>query len=257
MENNFDRPYVIYHMTLSLDGKITGDFLTTSLCESAVEFYYRNHREFRGLEFGSEKNEVGENRAKGFLCGRVTMQGSFTGFDLPYLSGYKGQAFDREDFIANPNAEFYAVAVDTKGKLNWKDSTIYDEDPGYDKCHVIEVLCENVKDEYLAFLRDKGISYVFAGESELDLQTALKKLKNSFGIDKLLLEGGGIIGGKFAKDNAIDELSFVTAPVIEGGNAQSVFADNFTADTIRDFKPIETEADGHGCVWVRYVRGKF
>ena len=248
------RPYIIYHMTLSIDGKITGDFLTTSLCESAVEFYYKKHREFRGLEFDSSRNAVGKNRAKAFICGRVTMQGSFTGFDLPDLSKYKDKKFDRDDFIANPNADFYAVAVDTKGKLNWKDNTIFDDDPGYDKCHVVEILCENVSDEYPAFLRDKEISYIFAGKSELDLQTALEKLKNSFGIDKLLLEGGGIIGGKFAKENAIDELSFITAPVIEGGKAQSVFADIFNSDTVRDFKPVETETDGQGCVWVRYIR---
>lgn len=58
------RPYVICHMTTSIDGKVTGDFLNRKEREAAIEEYYRLNREIP---------------AEAFACGRVTMEGSFTG----------------------------------------------------------------------------------------------------------------------------------------------------------------------------------
>ena len=58
-----DRPYVVCHMSMSLDGKVTGDFLHLPECEAAVQGYYRIHREYG---------------ASAFACGRVTMEESFT-----------------------------------------------------------------------------------------------------------------------------------------------------------------------------------
>jgi hypothetical protein len=49
-------------MAMSLDGKVTGDFLGKSEYGKFIEDYYRIHREYG---------------ADGFLCGRVTMEGSF------------------------------------------------------------------------------------------------------------------------------------------------------------------------------------
>ena len=58
-----DRPYVICHMTLSLDSKVTGSFLYAPECESATALYYQINRSWG---------------ADAFACGRVTMEGSFT-----------------------------------------------------------------------------------------------------------------------------------------------------------------------------------
>lgn len=57
------KPYVICHMTVSLDGKVTGTFLETQAGAVACEAYYEVHRSFK---------------ADAFACGRVTMIGSFT-----------------------------------------------------------------------------------------------------------------------------------------------------------------------------------
>jgi riboflavin biosynthesis pyrimidine reductase len=45
----------------------------------------------------------------------------------------------------------------------------------------------------IAFLED-GISYIFAGEQELDLGLALEILGRELGLERLLLEGGGSNG---------------------------------------------------------------
>ena len=193
-----DRPYIICHMVTSLDGKVTGDFLGKSAYSGLIEDYYRIHREYG---------------ADGFLCGRVTMEGSFPQPPVP-SNDYDGPPIAREDYIAE-KASFYAVAIDPKGKLWWGNRAISDTDEGYDGAHIIEVLTESVPDAFLAHLRSKGVSYLFAGKTEMNLPLAVQKLKGLFGIQTLLLEGGGIVNGSFLQEGLIDEISLVIAPAAE------------------------------------------
>lgn len=231
-----NKPYIIYHMLTSLDGKIAGKFLEEPQVLPLHEHYYSNHRNFK---------------ADAFLCGRVTMQGSFTGEALPDIAAWQGKEYPRTDCVAE-KADFYAVAVDTKGKLNWQTNRIADDDPGYDNAHIIEILCENVNDAYIGFLQSKNISYIFAGKEQLDLPLAMQKLCELFGIEKLLLEGGGIIGGAFAKENLIDEISFVCAPVIQGNSGQPAFADCVTV--LPQFSTFKTEPLENGGMLIKYLK---
>ena len=192
-----DRPYIICHMVQSLDGKVTGDFLYTPACEPATEIYYQLNRDLP---------------SQGFACGRVTMEGSFTQGWYPDLTEFTGALVPAGDFVAEHNASRFAVSFDRRGRLGWKDSVIVDEDPGYGGCHIIQVMCEGVSPAYLAYLRKTGISYILAGIDDLDLPLALQKLKNLFGIETLLLEGGSVINGTFHKAGLIDELSLVVTP---------------------------------------------
>ena len=68
-----NRPHIICHMVVSLDGKVTGDFLYRTACEQATELYYDINR---------------NTPSNGFICGRVTMESSFTGGWYPDLSAY-------------------------------------------------------------------------------------------------------------------------------------------------------------------------
>jgi len=34
-----DRPYVVCHMLMSIDGKVTGDFLNNEKCSESIEIY--------------------------------------------------------------------------------------------------------------------------------------------------------------------------------------------------------------------------
>lgn len=235
------RPYVICHMAMSLDGKVTGDFLERSEYGKYIEDYFRIHREYG---------------ADGFLCGRVTMESSFS--QMPVSStDYDGPPIAREDYIAQ-KADFYAVAVDPKGKLWWSSGTISDPDEGYDGSHIIEVLTESVPDSFLAHLRDKGVSYIFGGKTELDLVLVLKKLKELFGIEKLLLEGGGIVNGSFIEEDLIDEVSLVVIPAVEcGENEIPLFKTGkygtITAPT-KSFMLKEVKRLGDNGLWLVYTK---
>lgn len=229
------RPYVICHMTISIDGKVTGTFLGREECIPATEEYYRLNREIP---------------AEAFACGRVTMEESFTGGWYPELNEFANMKMNREDFIANQAASRYAIAFDRKGKLGWKTSIIEDEDPGYGGAHIVEVLCEDVDDAYLAYLRSIGVSYIFAGKSEMNLELALEKLWSNFFINDLLLEGGSEINSAFERAELIDELSLVQTSAIADEDSKPLFEQSSHGDYILK----EAKVVSDNVLYLRYLQ---
>src|SRR5436309_959576 len=65
-------------------------------------------------------------------------------------------------------------------------------------------------------LREKNISYVVVGSSSVDLKQAVHLLSEHFGIEVLLLEGGGHINGGFLDAGLVDEVSLLLLPGIDG-----------------------------------------
>lgn len=230
-----DRPYVICHMTTSIDGKVTGRFLYETACESGIEAYYQINRDWM---------------ADAFACGRITMEGSFTSGWKPDLTAFEGIEVPEGDYIADKDANLYAVAFDRRGRLGWKTARIEDEDPGYGDSHIIEVLCESVSQKYLAYLRSIGVSYIFAGAEEMDILLALRKLKELFGIEKLLLEGGSVLDGAFLQADVVDALSLVMLPVIADADGKSLFSQS----DMTLFELEQAKTMDNGVVWLTYNR---
>jgi riboflavin biosynthesis pyrimidine reductase len=110
-----------------------------------------------------------------------------------------------------PGAETgpYAVAIDQNARLHLNISRANGD-------ALVAVLTEAASDDHLAELRRDGISYLFAGKTELDLPLALERLSADFGIRRLLLEGGGGINGSFLVAGLIDEISLLILPVADG-----------------------------------------
>lgn len=237
--SSLDRPDVICHMGMSLDGKVTGAFLSQPQCASATDIYYQINRDYQ---------------ANAFACGRVTMEGSFTKGFRPDLAPFAEEVVPPMDYVANDRAAFFAVAFDRQGRLGWTSGTIEDDDPGYGGAHIVEVLCEGVPQAYLAYLQSVGVSYIFAsreGENgmELDLPLALNKLKTIFGIKKLLLEGGSILNGAFQREDLVDELSLVVMPCVAEADDKPLFFDSRPGQfALLDSKLLGTTP------WLRYKR---
>ncbi len=229
------KPYVICHMVTSLDGKVTGEYLTRSEAASATDIYYEINRALA---------------PDAFACGRVTMEESFTGGFYPDLTFFADSEVPYLDYVADDTATFFAVAFDRAGRLGWQTSAIVDNDPGYGGAHIIEVLTESVPAAYLAYLQSIGVSYIFGGEVELDLAYVLQKLRRLFGIEKLLLEGGSIINGAFQRADLIDEISLVVAPVVGSAADKPLFVDSMLSDyTLVDTKIYEGDV-----LWLNYRR---
>lgn len=221
------RPYVICHMFPSVDGRI----VTTrwDLPESALGEYERTADTFE---------------ADAWIIGRISMEPYAGKARVPRRRGKT--AIPRTDFVAEHDAESYAIAIDPSGKLTWKSNAIDDE-------HVIAILTEGVSDDYLAFLQAKGVSYLFGGRKEIDLPMVLEKLAGSFGIRKLLLEGGGKINGSFLEADLIDELSLLVGPIADGGvGTPSLFDAPGGTAPARRLALLSVEKRRGGIVWLRY-----
>lgn len=199
-------------MVVSIDGKVTGNFLKNSHINESLSIYYQIHRDY---DFDA------------FACGRITMEDSFTKGYTPDLTKYSNPNINYDDFIAEHTSKKYAISFDRKGKLGWKEGTLYDEDEGYNNRHIIEILTKQASLPYLAYLRAIGVSYIIAGDENLNLKIALKKLHSLFNINTILLEGGSIINGAFMEDNLIDELSLVIAPICGETTDKPLFYKSF------------------------------
>lgn len=186
------RPRVICHMMASLDGRIVvGGWPLAS----------ERRREYELVHASYEPD--------GWLCGRVTME--------PFAGGRRSEeevarehtGAPREDFVAPGEYHSFAFAVDPSGRLAWESNDIEGD-------HVVAILSKRVSDEYLGFLRERGVSYLLAGASEVDLPLALEKIGARFGVRTLMLEGGGRINGGMLRAGLIDEVSLLLAPVADG-----------------------------------------
>lgn len=187
--------------------------------------------------------------ADAWLVGRVTMEKDFTDGLAPDLQPVAAP-LPRTDYVAEHGAESFAVAVDAHGKLGWESAAIDDD-------HIISVLTEQVSDEYLAYLRRVGVSYLFGGKKELDFALVLDKLGELFPIKTLLLEGGGHVNGSLLRAGLIDELSLLHYPVVDGAaSSPTIFEQGEQPGPPRPFELLSVEQRTGGILWLRYKAGQ-
>lgn len=231
MPTEMRRPRVICHMTTSIDGRIAVDGWPDRLAAAAGREYERVHASY----------EPG-----GWLCGRVTMEpfARATRSEEAVAETYRGGP--REDWTAPGDFDSYAFALDPGGRLAWQASDI-------DGDHVVALLSERVSDAYLAFLRERGVSYLLAGAHDVDLARALEKIGERFGVETLMLEGGGRINGAMLRAGLIDELSVLVAPVANGRMGMPALFDLEGGDAVSRQLVLEAVERREGdMLWLRY-----
>ncbi|MFL5576343.1 MAG: RibD family protein [Gemmatimonadaceae bacterium] len=225
------RPRVICHMTTSLDGRIVVDGWPAAVSDAVRRHYEEVHAGYQ---------------ADGWICGRVTMEpfAKRVRSETEVQREHTGGA-SREDFVAPGEHDSFAFAVDPSGRLAWESGDISGD-------HVVAILAERVSDEYLAFLRKCGVSYLLAGAHDVDLRLALEKIGERFGVRTLMLEGGGRINGGMLRAGLIDEVSLLVAPVADGrvGTPALFDVDEAPAPCRLALEAVERRADD--VLWLRY-----
>lgn len=235
-----DRPYVVCHILSALDGKISGEFFGLDGTRSASEEYARIRTAYQ---------------AEAWLYGTTTTK-EFTGYKKPELKSQYEDVLEG-DYVAETDLKFYYVSLDTEGEIGW-DSCVFQK-PGRPDAHVIEILTEKTSSAYRAYLREKGISYIIAGKDSLDCKEAVGKLKQIFGIDTLLICGGGAVNWSFVQHGVVDELSLILAPVADGSTTTPTVFDQskfLTTSTPVEFNLKNVEQLKENGVRLVYLVGK-
>jgi riboflavin biosynthesis pyrimidine reductase len=189
------RPKIICHMVSSIDGRLLVDRWSSPA--SGVD---------AGALLGHYDEVAARLNADGWIVGRKTMETYAKG--KARTSGLPWNGL-RDTHIAARNGRAVAVAIDSHGRLHYGQ-----DNAGGD--HIVAVLGEQVSGDYLAELREDGVSYLFAGPDGRDLHQAMGTLGDAFDIRTTLLEGGGLTNGAFLKAGLIDEISLLVYPGIDG-----------------------------------------
>src|SRR5689334_16156837 len=231
------RPHIICHMGTSIDGRLHPSRFTRAAPGISWDVL-RAHYEKIHDGFGAD----------GWIIGRVTMNEMAKGTERSFPNAPK---LPREAHSGARGDRKLAIAIDPSGRAHYGKDNV-----GGD--HVVAVLGERVSDAYLAELRDDGVSYVFAGRDGDDLSAAMSELAATFGVKKLLLEGGGAINGSFLKAGLIDEFSTLISPAVDGlAGVQSIVdyhgANGEQPGAGQALRLISCEVLDGGMVWLRHA----
>lgn len=222
------KPYVVVHVLSSIDGRIKAHNWPAL---GAANLFERTAEKIK---------------SDAWIVGRTTMQ-EFSSKKAHRL-GRADPSIAKKDFVGAHSTKTYAVAIDPSGKCRWDSNTVSTE-------HVIEVLTEKVSTAYLKHLREKQVSYIFAGNNSIDLKLALTKLSKLFGIKTVRVDGGGTVWGSFLKASLIDEISHLIVPVADGSIGTPTVFDAEPGHTQRRAKSLQLKSLKRlagGVLWVRY-----
>ncbi|MDE6279360.1 MAG: dihydrofolate reductase family protein, partial [Paramuribaculum sp.] len=176
--------------------------------------------------------------------GKHSYQLHYCGFD-EFKPTHPG-GIDKEKWYIAGKADGYSISVDTRGVLLWDDT---------DNTDRLCIVSEQASPEYLAYLENKGISYIAVGKDSIDLPRAMEILYKEFGVKRVAVVGGGKINGSFLSAGLIDELSAMIAPGIDGRMGQPALFDG-----VKDHEKFEPEKLDlkdvkvlpNGVIWARY-----
>ena len=163
-----DRTYVEIHMMQTIDGKTTGDFWEKPGVFEGVKEWF---------------NLTPQLKPQALALGRTSMVENYCGEALD-LSKYKNkEKIEHKDFVIplEKDIKYYFVAYDSKGTINYTSNILnpreWIKDGSKMPCQIIEVVSDNVCNEYLHYCQEKKISYIFAGKDRIDIKERLIKLK--------------------------------------------------------------------------------
>lgn len=236
---SMQKPYVIIHTLTSLDGRIHNIELPEF--DSAALQYEQ-------LALHADQQVL---NIQSYLNGRVSTDDNFTHYRQPDLNP-SADTVPEGDFVAEANAPMYYVALDPAGRLGWQENHV---DYGGVRSHVVSVLTGKASNAYKDFLRRLGISYVVAGKDAPDNALALHKLATLFGMERVMIGGGGVLNWSYVQDGLVDEVSLLLAPVSDASpSAPGLFTAKEPLTRVQpySFTLIEVKPLKDSTVWLRY-----
>lgn len=236
MDRKLQRPYVVIHTHTTIDGNTRHIEEAASLLYQEIALHPRKHR--LGIQ--------------GYLNGKNTTEERLTLHRQPSLNENAPEV-PPGDYIVYPDAPMYYLSMDARGELAFESNVCT---YGGISAHIVEVLTEQASNAYKDFLRRKKISYIIAGEKEIDLELMLDKFYNLLNIKRMMVGGGGTLNWTFVQQRLVDEISIILAPIANGEPAtQRIFTAKAPFSIVQPttFKLKSVEHLKYDTLWLRYT----
>ncbi len=78
-------------------------------------------------------------------------------------------------------------------------------------------VCEDAPPGRIAALRERGVEIVAAGTGQVDLPRLMQILKEDYGVERLMIEGGPTLNWSMLNHRLVDEIRLIHLPFIVGG----------------------------------------
>ncbi len=172
----FERPFVLHFSTMTVDGRIASSTRYSML----------------SCRFDLERLYALRSRVDAVMVGAGTVLA-----DNPRLARR-----------LKPGRH-YRVVVDCRLRVP-PDARVFD-----DSMPSILVTCRDAPRERLSEIAGRGVEIIEAGEAgRIELREALRTLLESYGVRRVLVEGGGVLAYSLYRERLVDELRVTVAPVL-------------------------------------------
>lgn len=157
---------------------------------------------------------------------------------------------DRKEYHEKVDISF--IIIDNKPHLNE---------------HGIDHLCNWVEKLILVTTNKNHISFSLKEKYEnldilyyevLDLKTLLTDMKQKYNAEKITIQSGGNLNGKFLREDLIDYVNIVIAPLLVGGRDTSTLIDGDAISTVNELNKlkalqlIECNKLEDSYIWLKY-----
>jgi riboflavin biosynthesis pyrimidine reductase len=177
---------------------------------------------------------------------------------LPPVDGDPSLLYDDhlpEAALRRPDHRGWFMLVDGRGRVRnpIKEGAVFGE--AWRGWHLLVFVAHQTPAEYLAHLQQLEIPYLVAGESRVDLQRALEKVRSLLGVETLISTAGGQLNGALLRAGLVDEINVEYLPAVIGGRHTPTL---FDAPSLKagewpvHLELISAQVQTGGRVWLRY-----
>jgi riboflavin biosynthesis pyrimidine reductase len=247
------RPYIVVLVSISLDGRVAlGPNRTQweELADPRGEVSPGAGDAWTAVQ--QRVDQLHQPQAKMQGSGSFVKEGEtlsplppFTGDAAPLYQDYLP-----EEVVNDPDLHTWLVVVDGRGRM--RSGYTGEDNPGHYMLHLVS---DAAPAAYLAFLQQKKIPYLLAGERWVDLPVVMAKLRQKLGVTSLISVAGGRLNGALLRAGLVDEVNVLFRPELIGGDDTPALFD--APDLGPDEWPtplrlLTAQVQANGFVWLRY-----
>ena len=214
------KPEIIIHNSVSLDGSLTG-FMPDMGLHYKIAGDYTPDAHLIGADTVIAGNE---------MFGEGIPDEQPSDFGQPRRS----------------NSLPWWIVVDSGGRLKGMLHTCR----RFEYCRdVILLLSEKTQAGYIEHLKERNYNFIITGKEKVDILMAVDRLREKFGISRILTDTGRVLGNILLNLGIVSEISLLIHPLIVGEKCYPVFSEVKGNKSLRLKKSEQFE---NGCVWAVY-----